>query len=333
MGSSTVSIQSVTDVMATTGSIDVRQAAGGYSSLTWLAIANDVLNDLVSQKFNWKWNSFRVPTFPTISYQCDYATVAQKGIGWLENADWTDINNTSLPKPRWTIDAIRQLQPTSFAGSPPTKICVMQNSVLEQGVWPGAGSLYVNPIGITTNATPQNPRTNILDATGNILILTTYGTTGATAPDGGKNAVVGTVIPDNTCNWTVADPSAQGFRLYPMPPATGVVYQVAPIAQSSLTLYTKLSQMIDPIPDDYAGSFRAGVYAYCYKYATDPNVRREFLPMRQAWLQETLEAVKQGDREAEDAGFVVSRNVMGTDYSGDVGPANPYGTGWPGWGR
>jgi hypothetical protein len=327
MGSSTVSLQSVVDLMKTMGSLSVQQATGGYSQLTWLAIATDVVNDLISQKFNWKWNQFKIPPFWTVSYQCDYATVGQKGIGWVESGTWTDINNTSLPKPRWPIEAVRGLQPTSQAASPPKKVCWFSNKVLEQGSWPGPAKPYIKPLGAT--GTPQNPPTNINDAHGNILILTTFGITGGVAPDAGANPVFGATINDGTCIWTVADPDAQGFRVIPMPPMSGVVYQLDLLGQANPPAFVTLDQKIDPIPDDYSGTFRAGVYVYCHKYAVDPNVKRMFPLLKADWIADIMGALKQGDREADDAGFIPDRNVMGNGYAGDVGPANPYGSGWP----
>jgi hypothetical protein len=330
MGSSTTSIQSVVDLMSTMGSLSVAQAAGGFSQVAWLAIANDVVNDLVSQKFNWKWNSFKVPPFWTTSYQCDYAFDGQTEIGWLESGMWTDINNTSLPLPRWTVEVVRDLQPTSWAASPPTQVCWKYNKLLEQGKWPGVSTVYTQPLGAIS--TPQNPPTNIVDTDGNILILTTYGTTAATGtgPNAGLTPTYGTEITDGSCIWTVVDPDAQGVRVNPMPPATGVVYQIDLIAQLSAPKFTSLNNMIDPIPDDYSGSFRQGVYAYCHKYSNDPMLKREFPMVRQAWLDEIMAAMKQGDREMEGAGFVPSRSAMSGTSSYSVGPANPYGSGWPG---
>lgn len=327
MGSSTVSIQSVVDLMQTMGSLSVAQSAAGFSQLTWLAIANDVSNDLVSQKFNWKWNAFKIPPFWTVSYQTDYCTINRKDIGWVENGTWTDINNTSLPKPRLPIEAVRDLQPTSQCASPPSKVCCKVNKVLEQGTWPGANTTYTQPLGAT--GTPQNPPTNILDAHGNILVLTAFGTTGATAPLAATDALSGVTVVDGGCTWTVADPDAQGFRVTPMPPMTGVVYQLDLVGQKNPPQYTSLDQMIDPIPDDYAGTFRTGCYTYCHKYSNDPKLKNQFPFMRTAWLGDLLAAIKQGDREMDNAGFVPDRNIMGNGYCGDVGPANPYGTNWP----
>jgi hypothetical protein len=315
--------------MKNMGPVSVSQAVGGFSNLTWLAIGNSVMSDLLSQKFNWKWNSFNIPPFYTIGYQTDYATISQKGIGWLENATWVDINNTALPKPEWTVEAVRALQPTSFAASPPTKLCWMYNKTLKQASWPGAGVVYINPLGQVS--TPANPRTNILDANGNILIVTTYGTTGNIAPVLPAATAPGTTVIDGNVVWTCCDPDAQGFRLIPMPPQSGVVYKIEPVGQKNPPQFISLSQKLDPIPDDYSTNFTNGVYVYCHKYAVDPQLKKEWFAMRQTWLDDILATMKQGDREEDNAGFVPSRSVMASGDCGDVGPANPYGNGWPGW--
>jgi hypothetical protein len=112
---------------------------------------------------------------------------------------------------------------------------------------------------------------------------------------------------------------------------SGVVYQIALIAQNKQPRYTDMAQTIDPIPDDYASNFTSGFYTYCHKYAVDPKLKAQFPFMRKAWLDDIVASLKQGDREPEGAGFVPDRSVMGNNYLGDVGPANPYGPGWPWW--
>jgi hypothetical protein len=328
MGSSTTTLQSVADLMTTQGSLSVAQAAGGYSLLTWLSLFSDVANDLISEKFNWKWNSFRLPSILTNSYQTDYATILQNPIGWLENGMWTDINSTQRPKPRYPVQVVRQLQPTSWAGSPVSSVCWMYNSTLEQGLWPGAGMTYWNPIGV--NVAPSNPPTNIRDARANILVLTTYGITGTTAPLAALAAAPGVTVTDGTCVWTVADPNAQGFRIFPMPPQSSVTYQLDLVAQMAPPAYTSLSQTLGFIPDDYANTFRAGAYAYCHKYSNDPNLKRDFLNQRRVWLESIMGALKEGDREQGAAGFIAPRSAMAGGWTENVGPANPYGAGWPG---
>lgn len=307
MGNSTRKLQDVVDFISTMGDLSPYMPAAGFSTLLATNIANSVVNDLLSQRFNWKFNRIQVPAFYTNSLQQDNAA-ANSNIGWLENACIVDINNTSLPKPIFWIEAVRDLQRTSFQFGRPAKICWLPNDQMTQDVWPGAAKTYTNPVGAVT--TPSNPPTNIRDAHNNILLLTTFGVTGSSAPDAGANALVGATVNDGTCVWTVLDPKAQGFRISPLPPQAGLVYQVLPVAQARPPRFTSLQQTLDPIPDDYSQYFDAGFIAYAHRHATAPEVKKRFDAERSKWLQAMADACRQGDRERDDAGFVPDHGVM-----------------------
>lgn len=330
MGSSTVTIESIVDYVSTMGELAPVLPVGGFSIKLATGIATDVIRDLLAQRFPFKWNRFKAPSFYTNSWQQDYAQVGLKKVDWLESATWVDINNTSLPKPSLPVEAVQDLQPTSISGNPPSQVCWKYNSELNQGVWPGAGKVYTNPVG--ANQLPTNGPTNILDAHGNILVLTQYGTTGAVAPDAGANAAEGTVVVDNTCRWTVASPDSQGYRVSPLPPQQGVVYQVNPIAQAvAPAAFTQMGQVINPIPDNYAQNFITGFIVYLYRNSPNPKMQQLFDTKRGAWLAAQGTALKQGDKETSAAGFIPDRSVVSPQGSWDIGPANPYlYPAWPG---
>lgn len=334
MGSSTTTLQSIVDYSMSLGELAPVLPAAGYSVQNCLTMATDVMLDLISQRFNFKWNRMKVPAFYTNSWQQDYAQLSSStwnsALGWIEAAYWVDINNTALPKPTYPIEVLRNLPVTSISGNPPAKVDWLPNNQLNQGTWPGAGKVYTQPLGATI--TPTNPTTNILDANGNILVLTTYGTTGATAPAAPVNSAEGVTVADGTCAWTVASGDSQGFRLVPLPPQQGVVYQVNVIAQKKApTPFVNLQAFIDPVPDDYANYFRDGFVSYCYKLSPDPGMRKMFPQMREMWLGSILAAMKQGDREQTDAGFIPDRSVVAPQGGIDIGPANPYLYNvWPG---
>jgi hypothetical protein len=333
MGSSTTTLQSVVDYMSSLGELAPILPSGGYSVSTALSMGTDVMSELIAERFNWKWNRMKIPPFYTNSWQQDYAQISSRfpaAIGWLEGAYWVDINNSSLPKPSWPIEVKRDLPITSISGNPPGKIAWHYNSQLTQGVWPGANQVYTQPLGAIT--TPTNPLINILDANGNILVLTTYGTTGSVAPQAVVNAAEGTTVNDGSCVWTVASPDGQGFRLMPLPPQTTVIYQVNVIAQMQAPKpFTTLQALLNPIPDDYARWFRDGFYAWCYKMSPNPQARSAFPSMQQQWLMAMEKSRKQGDREEDNSGFIPDRSCVSAGGSGDYGPAWPYaGPGWIG---
>lgn len=325
MSSSTTTLQSVVDYMSSLGELMPVLPSGGYSVSTALSIATDVMSELIAERFNWKWNRMKIPPFCTISWQQDYAQISSRfpaPIGWLEGAYWVDVNNTALPKPTYPIEVKRDLPVTSISGNPPGKIAWHYNSQLNQGVWPGPGQVYTQPVGAVI--TPTNPPTNILDSEGNILILTQYGTTGDTPPFS-LSPTEGSAVPDGSCIWTVVNPDSQGFRILPLPPQQGVVYQVNVIAQMQAPPpFQSLQDLLTPVPDDYARWFRDGFYAWCYKMSANPQARAQFPQMHQQWLMAMEKARKQGDREEDNAGFIPDRSVVGATGGWDIGPALPY---------
>jgi hypothetical protein len=121
----------------------------------------------------------------------------------------------------------------------------------------------------------------------------------------------------------------------PLPPQQGVVYQVNVIGQRKAPPpFTKPGDLINPIPDDYAQWFRDGYIAGCYKMAANPQLRALYYGPRglnQQWLAAMDEAMKQGDREPDNCGFIPDRSVVAPQGGIDIGPANPYLYNvWPG---
>jgi len=334
MGNSTIKLQDVMDSLATIGDLQtVFNSTGGWADEPAITIGNDVMQELLSIRYPWKWNRFKIPPFPLTSLQQDYAG-RLKTIGWLESGLRVDINNSSYPPPTWPIYAVRDLAMDTTQGGFPYQVCWFYNRDLEQGTWPGAGKTYIQPVGAKT--APENGPTNILDSDGNILALTAYGTTGATAPiapawtgPGTKpvNWPVGQTITDGTCTWEVMDPDAQGIRFFPMPPSGGNVWLARLWAQKKAPVFTELKQLIDPVPDDESKWFRQGCIAYAHQYSTNPAVKNRFEQKKLDWFQAMELETKQNDREDESKGFFPDKSVMAPSYTTDSGPY-PYRYGW-----
>jgi hypothetical protein len=336
VGNSTIRLQDVMDSIAAIGDIQtVFDHTGGWADEPALTIGNDVMQELLSVRFPWKWNRFKVLPFPLTSLQQDYASLDLTTLGWLEGGLRVDVNNTMYPPPTWPVYAVRDLPQNNVQGGFPYQVCWFYNRDLEQGAWPGPQMIYIQPIGATT--TPQNPPTNIIDMYNNILVLTTYGTTGDVPPvappwdarNGPEPAhyPVGEKIQDGTCVWTVADPDAQGFRFNPMPPSAGNVWLIRLWAQKKAPQFESLQQLINPVPDDQEKWFRDGCIAYAHRYSANPAVKNRYIPMKQEWIAAMQAETKQNDREDEEYGFFPDRSVMAPSYTTDPGPY-PYRYGW-----
>jgi len=306
---------------------------GGFAAEPALTIANDVMSELLSVRFPWKWNRLKIPPFPLTSYQQDYATPINE-LGWLENGLRIDVNNSTYPPPTWPIYVVRDLPMANVQSGFPYQAAWFYNSDLEQGAWPGPQEVYTQPIGAAS--APSNPPTNITDIYGNILILVQYGTTGlippaaplwpdpATQPD---NWPAGQTITDGTCVWLVVDPHAQGFRFNPIPPECGNVWLIRLWGQKKAIPFLNMKQKIDPVPDDQAKWFRDGCVAYAHRYSTNPAVKARYPQMKGEWLAALDAQARQNDREDEAKGFFPDKSVMAPSYTSDPGPW-PYRYGW-----
>ena len=309
MGNSTITLQTLCNQLAGMPNISPLANPGSYAVDTLLAIADDVMTDLISARFNFKWNSRLITPFLTNSWQQDYPLAGITDIGWLEEAWWVDINSLTRPIPSEGFEVVRDLPVQNGRwASRPEQLAWMYNQQLQLDTWPGPQVVYA-PL-LTQGNVAQNPRQAILDANGNILILIGPGTTGNTAPSAPSNSPEGTTMLDGSCRWMVCSPNSQGFRVAPMAPGTGPVYQIHAKYQRKPVPFTSINQTLGVIPDDYAPRFRDGFRVTCYKYSADDNTRDRYEPKRSEWLGSIVAAEKQGDREADAFRIVPASGVV-----------------------
>jgi hypothetical protein len=322
MPNSTLTYSQVLTSLAAKGVPDPRRQASGFGDSLVFEIINDLLGDLITARFNFKWNRANAIPFATNSWQQDYPQIAQAAgpIGWGEDCDQVDINNTMNPKPLWNVTWRRNLSRlrTNLAPVRPGawQISWMYNKDLSYGFWPGAGVTYY-PL-ITTAQTQQNPIMSMIDANGNLLILTTFGTTGTAAPVLPASSVEGTTVSDGTCVWTVVDPWSQGFRLYPLPNATGPVYLILPYYQLKPPRITTLAATLDPIPDDYSRHFTQGLEFRCMMAQPDPKKKQEARQDYNLWLKAQEDELRQGDSEVNAYRLMPATSPVETIWPGPI---------------
>lgn len=364
---STVTLQALVDIAQAFGDLEPILNVGGQTLQPALTAANDTMNAIAAASFPWKFFEMILPVFYTNSYQQDYTVVnadgsSLTGLSWLERGIVLDINNTSQPKPFRNIETGREIgQATASVGgfgnygsqNPMFYVNWFPNYMLYYGVWgqpntggaanntaqgmqgnnPVANSVYTNPVGATSQ--PANPITQIKDANGNLLLLTTYGHEGSAAPLAALNAAAGTLVPTSgsggTTVWTVVDPNGYGFRVSPVPYQTGNVWQFNIVGQMKPVRFTSFAQTLAPLPDEMEPHFRQGFIAQLYRYSPEAKVRAKFKEEWPLWLKSLNEMRSKNDREQEENRFVPARGVMGGRQAGNWwGPAWPF-NGPPGW--
>jgi hypothetical protein len=354
VANSTIQLQFLVDDAQSQAELAPALATGGYSDSPALSIANDVMRAMIAggkdgQPFNFKFNRLNDPTFFTNSWQQDYFVPGLVNLGWLESCSAVNFSCTGFPKPVRVVEVRRDLLVTSSQNANVGKICWMQNDTMLTGVWgqsqqasqmglqnPGPGAVYTDPS--TALQQPLNPVTAIKDSFSNLWVLTTYGTCGNTNPFLSNQNPTNQyptfqspttspiTVTDGTVVWTAINPKGQGFRLNPRPGQTGPVWMIQPVAQNRIPMITTLSQVLDPIPDDYYPFFKQGFFAQCYRRSPDPKVRAKFEQEWTLWLRDLDNAVRQSAREMDDWGFVPSQSIMASGYAvNTVTPSQPYG--------
>lgn len=321
MGNSTISVRDVFDRVASKGiPTPLTTNVAGYSTDTAVSMASDVMREMIKERFNWKWNRQAAAPFCTNSFQQDYPQIGLGSIGWLEDCDRIDINSTQYPKPMKSITVRRQLSRTSDRYRPIQEICWMYNKDLSYGTWPGAGVRFN---ALITASVQQNPLMSMIDANGNLLILTTTGTTGTVAPVLPAASAEGATVNDGSCVWTAVNPYGQGFRVDQLPGPSGPVFQLIPYYQGRAVKITTLAQMLDPIPDDYSQYFQTGIEAACLASSPNPGDIARADRAKVAWIASMVEAKQQGDREADAYGMIPGSPLVENVYSNLRNPQDP----------
>lgn len=317
MAVSTKTLQSMYDVLAAKGIPDPRSQAQGYGDILSLELGSQVMADLITERFNWKFNRGVAAPFLTNSWQQDYPQPAQASgsIAWGEDCDICDINSTTFPKPlNWdgAITWRRQLTRSSLSARRPRNIAWMYNRDLSWGTWPGAGKTY-SPL-ISAQGTSANPIMNFIDVHGNYLILTGFGVTGNSQPSAAASSPEGTTVNDGTCVWTVVSGDSQGFRIDTLPGQNSVVYQITPIYQLEPPEFAELGQLLTPIPDSFSRHFERGLEAQCFEASPNPNDRQRQTISYADWLKSMVTMVSQGNKNPDIYRMVPSTSPVEDRY-------------------
>jgi hypothetical protein len=305
----------------------------GYSQEPAVSFLDDVVKKILAKSNPWKWNEQKAPVFYTQPYQQDYPTsISQSMMGWLSACTMIDINNsTSQPPIQPPVNCVARLQPTSVCGNP-SKICWITNNMAITGQptgvqWPGPGVNYVNPLVSAGGGPSNNPNTAITDLNGNIQVVYTYGTTGASQPSWPvSGATPGTITPDGTngLSWILIDPNGIAFRLDRLATFNSNVWQLNCNYQLKPPNILNLKQTVAPIPDDLSYLVKQGFLAYCYKQVDNNKFQTEFAQ----WLQDIQEAMEASDREYQEYGFAPTQGLAGNSSAGTGSYGYP---GWNGW--
>lgn len=348
---SSISLQNVIDYARSFPECNPILPAGGFSFEPALTFANDVLQKILAQNLNWRWNASYVPLFLSNALQQDYITNLTD-IGWLTHGFRIDINNNTnsanlARKPLFQVEVNRDMGLTPYQGNP-SIACFIPNTQAQFGTW-APNTTYTCGYGLS--GAPASPIQQIVDANGNMLFLDSsimnltpdspgyagttiplptpnpYGTTGSTPPMAPINAPAGTTVVDGTVVWTVANPNGYALRFNPIPAVGGFVWLFWIAYQRRPPKFTSLQQTLSPIPDELAYLFREGFVAKCLQHANSPRARMQ----NEMWHEQIEQAIKAGEREEQAWSIFPDTAMSGDSVLGPfypVGPASPFNYGY-----
>jgi len=342
-----VTLQQFVDNAQAFGDIAPVLNVGGYSLEPARTAMNDAMNGFLAD-YPYKFNNFDLPPFYTNSWQQDYAIPGLTTLAWLTRGVCININSSAIPKPWSWVEVGRDQQKTtasilsnSYFACAIYRANWLPNSQLYYGTWgagntgnaslgnnPMAGSVYINPLGAPSQ--PPNPVSQIRDANGNLLVITTYGTEGSGAPLAAVNAAPGTTASGSGAStvWTVVDPNGQGIRISPVPSQTGCVWQFLLTGQLIPPRFVNFAQTMSPVTDDYEPHLRALFIAQLYRYSSETKIRAKFQTEWDLAMKSLIKARAKSDRERDFYRFVPATSVRtgaGNNIGGYVGPFWPYG--------
>lgn len=116
---STITLQEVVQWAQTFTKLIPIIGVGGYENEPALSICNNVIQEMLSEPYNWKFNSKNAIPFKTDSLNNTQDYVQNiTDCGWLEACTRLDQDSTQQPQPIFQIDTVRNLPPSSEVGVP-----------------------------------------------------------------------------------------------------------------------------------------------------------------------------------------------------------------------
>lgn len=179
---STITLQSVVDWARTQTKMIPIIGVGGFSNEPALTICNNVIQEMLSPPYNWKFNRREAPSFITVDKQQDYAASTIVDMGWLEGCDIEDEASTQTPKPIGQIEVVQSLPRESNIGTP-QKMCYLERNTSTTSAvkgpgeaandasvgtvaWSNASNILADDGAYATNAPVLAATTNWLKASG-----------------------------------------------------------------------------------------------------------------------------------------------------------------------
>lgn len=339
--SSTITLQTVINLAAAFTELIPLVGVGGYTNEPALSIANDTIQELLGEKFPWKFNRKDMPLLFTTRGKQDYLFAGAsafvltdaKGVGIELSAN----NGISVAA---GVVTVRTLEAHRFVVG---DVVYLNNVVMSPGTAANYNSVFTDngsssawTGGYTVTSVPTSTTftfaavagQNNSDVGGAGTGITDFGwAEGATMvspADGGSPQGVQYVSavrklqpsgyvfnPSKVCVLSDLGTGVLKVRFFPLP---GQSWAVTIGYQAKAPLFTGLSQTWSPFPDEFSYVYRQMFLAQAFRFANSARSEIEY----QKAQANIAKALGQDDREDSDEFIVPASPIGDSTFSGII---------------
>lgn len=322
---STITLQQVADYARTQTSLLPIVGVGGFTQEPALSFCNDVLQEMLSAPYNWRFNRASIQPFTTVQYQQDYALTnavatvttplpsqaVNVGIGNVHiqtqaNNGATQSGTTVTIVTCWP-HGFSQGQSVTIAGV----VVVGYNGTFTITGTPTTTSFtYTTGGGLTPSGGPGIANINWIER----CVLEDFQSTSPLKPNHEIEVVAN--LPKESIiqppfkvahQYDTQDTNGltiPTFRMWPVP--SSQIWNAYTDYQQRGPLLTDMSNTWTPIPDELAYVYRQGFLAKAFTHAEDPRGVVE----QQKFIMYLAKALNIKDYEIQHQSFFPTRAVM-----------------------
>lgn len=331
MSNTSITIQSVSDFARLHSKLVPLIGVGGISGEPTLSIANDVIAEIFSPPFNWKWNRNEMTTFVTQQYKQDYLFAGASAIVLQ--------NSTNAPAPNCGgvgIDLVSNNGITESGTTVTVKTLEAHPFKVGQTVYiTGTGSAYDSPYSLSNGVFSGGwtitavPNTLSFQFTHTSSGLAASGAPGITNFGWLESASVidvsNSCLPQpvfTTLAVKMLDPSSETsnpekfavikdygngilkIRCWPVP--STYIWGINLVYQGKAPVISSVVSSWSPIPDELAFVYRQGFIARAYRFVDNNRADTEY----QVFQMNIVKALGEKDAELDTQGFYPSRPIL-----------------------
>jgi hypothetical protein len=325
--SSTITLQKVIDLARTHIELLPIADVNGFTNEPALSLCNDVLQELLSAPFAWKFNRVEMPMLVTASRRQDYLFAGAVAFTLGSNSRGAGIGLASTPaiSESGTTVTVTTLEAHGFQVGDVVYMAgntvAAYNSTFTQNdsgsTWSGGWTITVVPSTTSFQFTHASSGLGTSGASGitnfgwltdgTMVELNNTSSPQTTQPVEAVRDIQTTSISGRPAKVCVIQDLGTGvlkIRFRPVPSTT--IWGINLVYQAKAPLKTALDNFWSPFPDELSFVYRQGFLAHAYRYQNSGRADAEYMKFQ----QKIAKALGADDREMSDIHVVPEIGLM-----------------------